>query len=191
MLALMRKCLAVKGFHHDFKLFLEQLAVGVAVDHRSAEGLHLARVVAAPDPENHPAFGEDVHHRKVLGQPDGVPHGQDVEPAAELDAFGVLGQVLAHNQQVGDALVPLALKVVLGHPQDVKTQIVQEHRCLTRNVHRRGQPVIVIPSIIGRNTVESDAIAFQHMAGVKCRKCLDHWKFLPGRILRRTALTIT
>ena len=66
----------------------------------------------------------------------GVPHGQDVEAAAELDAVGVLRQVLAHDEQVGDALVALPLEVVLCHPQDVEPQVVQEDRRLPRDVQR-------------------------------------------------------
>ena len=126
--ALVGEGLVVECLHHDLELLFKQLAVGVAVDHRGAKGLHLAGVVAPADAEDDPAAGENVHHGEVLGEPDRVPHGKDVEAAAELDAVGVLRQVLAHDEQVGNALVPLPLEVVLGHPQDVEPQVVEEHR---------------------------------------------------------------
>ena len=174
MLALVGEGLVVECLHHDLELLFEQLAVGVAVDHGRAEGLHLAGVVAPPDAEDDPAAGEDVHHGEVLGQPDGVPHGQDVKAAAELDALGVLRQVLAHYQQVGDALVALPLEVVLGHPQDVEPQVVQEHRRLPRDVHGHGETVVVVPAVVSRNAVETDAVAFQHVTGVEHGKVFDH-----------------
>ena len=123
--------------------------------------------------------GEDVHHGEVLGEPDGVPHRQDVEPAAELDAPGVLRQVLAHNQQVGDALVALPLEVVFGHPKDVEAEVVQKHGGLPGDVHSHRQPVVVVPAVVGGDAVKADAVAFQHVAGVKGGKGVNHWENPP------------
>ena len=83
-------------------------------------------MVAPADSEDDPPAGEDVHHGKVFGQADGVPHGQDVEAAAELQVLGELAQVLAQDEQVGDAFVTFPLEVVLRHPQNVISQLIHQ-----------------------------------------------------------------
>jgi len=50
----------VEGHHEDLDLLLEQVAVGLGVEHGGAEGLHLARVVAAPHAEDGVAPRQDV-----------------------------------------------------------------------------------------------------------------------------------
>ena len=65
---LCEKRLVVEGLHDDLDLLLEQLAVGVGVEHRRAEGLDLAGVVAAADAEDGAALGQDVGGGEVLGQ---------------------------------------------------------------------------------------------------------------------------
>ena len=72
----------------------------------------LAGVVAAAHSEDDAALAEDVGHGEVFGQPQGVPHGGDVEAAAVLEGLGLGGQVEAEHQQVGDALISLGLEVV-------------------------------------------------------------------------------
>ena len=161
-----------------FKLLFKLLAVGIAVHHRGSEGSHLASVVAATNAEHHSPFGQDVHHRKVLSEPDRVPHGQDVEPAAKLDAFGELGQILAHNQQVGDALVPLALEVGSAIQRMSNPRSSRKNRRLFGNIHRRRESVIVVPTVVGGHTLKANAVAFQNMAGVQGRKGLNYRKSL-------------
>ncbi len=107
----------VEGLEDDVDLFLEQLAVGVLVDQRRAEGFDLAGVVAAADAEHHAAVGEDVGHGVVLGEAQRMPHRRDVEAAADLHVFGHVGQVQRHHQHVGDALGAFALEVMFGHPE--------------------------------------------------------------------------
>src|ERR1700756_2659960 len=48
-LALVREGPLVERLEDDVDLLLEELAVGVLVEHRPPEGLDLARMVAAPD----------------------------------------------------------------------------------------------------------------------------------------------
>src|SRR5205823_12218786 len=46
---LMREALVVEGLEDDLDLLLEQFAVGRLIEQRRAEGLDLARVIAAPN----------------------------------------------------------------------------------------------------------------------------------------------
>ena len=84
VLALVRKRFLVKRLENDLDLLLEQLATGFLVQHRRAEGLDLAGMVAAADAEDRPAAGQDVGGRKVLGQAQRMPHRRDVEGPADL-----------------------------------------------------------------------------------------------------------
>ncbi len=68
VLALVRECLVVKRLEHDVDLFLKHVAIFVLVHHHTAEGLHFSGVIAAPDPEDDAAIGEDVGGGVVLGQ---------------------------------------------------------------------------------------------------------------------------
>ena len=70
----------VERLEDDLDLLLEQRAVGVLVLHRGAEHLDLAGVVAAPDAEDHPPFGEDVGRGVVLGEADRVHIGAMLKP---------------------------------------------------------------------------------------------------------------
>src|SRR5438093_6688406 len=74
----------VERLEDDLDLLLEELAVGGLVEQRGSERMHLAGVVTTPDPEAYPAAGEHIHHGEVLGQPEGMPHRCDVEPAPHL-----------------------------------------------------------------------------------------------------------
>src|SRR2546430_3855729 len=49
--------------------------------------------------------GHDVRHRVVLGEADGVPHREDVEGAAELEAPRLRGEPERELDQVREALV--------------------------------------------------------------------------------------
>ena len=71
-------------------------------------------VVAAPDPEDHAAVGEDVGGGVVLGQTQRMPHRTDVEAAADSQPLGHVREMHRHHQDVGDALVAFVLEVVLG-----------------------------------------------------------------------------
>ena len=73
------------------RIACSQLAIGFLVQHRGAEGLDLAGMVAAAHTEDDPPAGEDVGGRKVFRQPEGVPHRRDVEAAAKLDTGGQVG----------------------------------------------------------------------------------------------------
>ena len=83
-------------------------------------------MVAAADSEDDTPSGQYVGGGEVLGKPQRVPHGGDVETAAELDSLGQVGQVDGEHQDVGDALVSLTLEVVLGQPHGVEPGAVQD-----------------------------------------------------------------
>ena len=85
VLALVGEGALVERLEDDLDLLLEELAVGVLVEHRRPERLDLAGVVAAPDAEDDPAAGQPVGGGVVLGHPERMPHRRDVEAAADLD----------------------------------------------------------------------------------------------------------
>ena len=119
VLAVVREGLLVERLEDDLDLLLEQLAVRRLVGERRPERLDLAGVIPAAHPEGDPALGEDVGGGEVLRQAQGVPHGRDVEAAAEAQPPGEMGQMHRGHEHVGDALVALVLEVVLGHPEGV------------------------------------------------------------------------
>ena len=142
MLALVGKGAVVEGLENYLYLLFKQFPVGVLVNNRGAKGLHLPAVVAAAHAENHPPVGQDVGGGIVLGQAQRVPHGGDVKPAADFERLGQVGQVNAKQQQVGDALVPLPLKVMLGHPEGFIVQPVHQDGDRLGFVKNGGQVII-------------------------------------------------
>ena len=126
MLALMRERRFVERLHDDLDLLFEHFTVGVVVGvgARDAEGVNLTGVVAPSYTEDDPPLGEDVRGGVVFCQAERVPHRIDVEPAAESQVLGQVGQVDVHHQQIGDALVALVLEMVLSRPKCVVAEFV-------------------------------------------------------------------
>ena len=122
--AVVREVLLAQRFEHDLDLLLEEVAVRLLVEQRRAEGLDLAGVVAASDAEDDAPTSEDVDRREVLREAQRVPHGHDVERAAEPDPFGHVREVQIEHQQVRQTLVSLALEMVLGRPESVVALLV-------------------------------------------------------------------
>ena len=169
----------VPSLQHDLDLLLEQLAVGRVVEQRSAQGLHLAGHVAAPDAEAQPAAGEDVDHRVVLGQPQRVPGGDRVEECAELKALGLIRQVQTQQRHVADAAVALTLKVVLGQPERVVSRALHELGEAESLVEDRREVGVALSPRMRRRPPKSE-IRHLDMAAVKgvdgqrqaCRLCI-------------------
>ena len=69
------------------------------------------------------AASEDVGHGKVFREPQGVPHGGNVKPTAELQPGGVRCQVNVEQQNVRNALIAFALEVVFCCPQHIVAQV--------------------------------------------------------------------
>jgi hypothetical protein len=182
VLALVREGALVERLEDDLDLFLEQLAVGVLVEQRRPEGLHLAGVVAAPDAEDDPAIGQPVDGGIVLGHPDGVPHRRDIEAAADLEVRGDVAEVQGQHQDIRDALVSLALEVVLGQPEGVVAGPVHELRDgLALGKHRR-QILVGEPAVVGRSAVQPLVVQID-VTREQAAKSRDHarippaWKF--------------
>jgi hypothetical protein len=94
VLALMREGALVERLEDQLHLLLEQLAVGVLVEHGRPERLHLAGVVATADTEHDPTVGQPVDGGVILGQPERMPHRCDVEATADLDGAGDVAEVV-------------------------------------------------------------------------------------------------
>ncbi len=107
VLALVGERGVVERLEDDLHLLLEQLAIGGLVEERGPEGVDLAGVVSAPDPEAHAAAGEHVHRGEVLGQAQGMPHWRDVEAAPHLEPFCLVRKVQGQQEDIRDALVAL------------------------------------------------------------------------------------
>ena len=113
-------------------------------------------MIPATDAENYAAIGEYVGHRVVFGEPERMPHWNNVEGAAELERFGVSGHVGPKQDDVGDALVSLTLEVVLGHPKCVKSEIVHEPGYLSCGVQAFHEPVVGVSPLVGRRSIGAD-----------------------------------
>jgi len=173
VLALVRERLLPECFEDDLHLLLEELAVGLAVQHRVAEGLHLAGVIAAPDAEDDAAPGQDVRGGVVLGEPERMPGGDDVEGAADLHALGAMGEIDGQHRNVGDALVALVLEVVLGQPERLVPERVGGAGQRDGGVEDLDQPLVGIPAIVGRRA-RQPALLQLNVAHVERRESRDH-----------------
>ena len=181
MLALVRKGLLRESLHHHLHLLLKKLPVGVPVKHRRPESLHLPRVVAAPHSENNPPAGQNVRHRKILGQPQRMPHRRNVETAAILQPPRVARQVKPQHYQVGDALVPLRLEVMLRHPELVIPVGLQVPGNIQSPLKSPGQLVVGIPAVVGRRPPQPQVVV-HNVAGVRCAETLEHNGMFPSRL---------
>ena len=115
-------------------------------------------MVAASYSEDDPPSGKDVGGGEVLGQPERVPRWEYVESAAEPQTLRKPSQVRCQQNDVGNALVSLVLKVMLGHPEGVVTQFVGGLSDLGRGPEHAGQPVVRVSPVVGRYAVVADAL---------------------------------
>jgi hypothetical protein len=107
-----RERLAFECLEQDLDTLLKDLAVGVLVEERRAEGLDLAGVVAAPDAEDDRAAGQDIGHRVILGQPQRMPHRHNVEAAPDPDVLRHAAEMHRHHQDIRDQFRALGLEMV-------------------------------------------------------------------------------
>ena len=176
VLAVVGERALVERLPHHLNLLLEELTVGVLVHDGGAEDLNLAGVVAATHAEAHAAVGEPVGGGIVLGQAQGVPHGVDVETAAEPELLGEVGQVHPEHQQVGDALVALALEVVLGSPEGVIAEAVHgDGNLLCLFDGAAGQFLVGEPAVVGGGALVAGVVHVD-VAGPKAAKLGNHVK---------------
>src|SRR5262249_52297690 len=88
MFALMRERFFVKRLEDDLDLFLEEFTIGRLIEERRPKRFDLPRMIATSYPKNDAPTGEDIGRSKILGQPQGMPHGGNVEAAANLNTLG-------------------------------------------------------------------------------------------------------
>ncbi len=175
----MREGLGTEGLHDDVHLLLEEIAIGLGVEHRSSESLDLARVVSAAHPEGDAPAGQNVGGGVVLGQPERVPHGGDVEAAPDAKPRGQVRQVDGEHQDVGDALVALVLEVVLGQPEGVVAVLVHAPGDGLRLLEHGGQVLVRIAALIGGRG-QLPHVAQVDVSRVDVRELGDH-PFPPRR----------
>ena len=130
-------------------------------------------MVAATDAEDDAAIGEPVGHGEVLGQAERVPHGGDVEAAAEAQTLGDVGEVDDEHQEVGDALVALGLEVVLGHPEGVVAVLVQGLGDGHALVEGGGEVLVGVGAVVDRGSAVADVFHVD-VAGVQAVKGGNH-----------------
>jgi len=169
----------VERLEDDLDLLLEQLPVGGLIRERGAERVHLAGVIATPDPEAHPAAGEHVHHREILGEPEGMPHRRDVEAAPHLQPLGLMREVERHQQHVGDAFVPFALEMVLGEPEGVVPAPVEQTRQVARLGEGADEVLVREDTAVHGGAAVADVVHV-HVAGVQAVELGDHVVPLSG-----------
>src|SRR4029077_2604077 len=103
--------------------------------------LDLARHGAPPDAEDRPTARQVVQRRKVFGEPQRMPLGDDVEHRADADAARALGEEGPEQDAVRDDLVALVLEVVLGQPVAVVAEL------LGPDTHVE-QPLLRVPEVL-------------------------------------------
>ena len=107
MLPVMGEGPSLKRLEDNLHLLLKQIPVSGLVKERCAKGLHLSGMIAAAYAESDATFSKDIGGGIVFRQPQGMPHGGDIEATAKIDPLCQVGQVDAQHQDVGDALVAL------------------------------------------------------------------------------------
>src|SRR6266851_4019479 len=171
--AVVGKRFLVEGLEQDFDLFLEQGTVSVCIEHRGAKGLDFAGMVAAPYAEDHPALGQDVGHREVLGQPQRMPHGGDVEATSKFQPRRLGGQVHIEHQQIRDAFIAFRLEVMLRHPELVIAQRVQQLGEVHGPFESLGELVVGIPAVVCRGPLETEVV-INNVTRVRRAKTAQH-----------------
>src|SRR5262249_30616065 len=78
---LVREAVVLQRLDHDFGRLDEALA---RLLHRDAEAIIFNAGSAATEPDEQPAFGEDIEHGDLLGYPHRVMPGQDDDCRAEF-----------------------------------------------------------------------------------------------------------
>ena len=174
VLALMGERRLIKSLHDDLELFFKQLPIGVGILHRCAKRFDLARMIPPPDPKDDPATRQNIRHGKILCEAQGMPHGEHIEAAAEFEPGGVLGQPETEHEEVRNALIPLTLEMVLGHPENVIAQRLHALGGVFGNLKSLDKPLVGIPAVIGGYAAKTYAFAFKHMAGIERREIANH-----------------
>jgi len=178
----------VEAFEQELEPLLEPGAVPFGIDQRPAEGLDLARVVAAPHAHDDAPVGDDIRHRVVLGEADRVPHRQHVEGAAELEPLRLGREPEPELHQIGQALIALALEMMLGGPERVEPAFLHDLRNVARRPEGLREPLARITPRVGRRSVKPDIVE-RDLPDIEHVESLDHGAFLPSTAHRRAEPT--
>ena len=182
----MAEALLIERLEHDLDLLLEQVSIGGLVLHRRAEGLDLAGMVAASDAEHGAPPGQDIGSGEVLGEAERMPHGRDVEAAADFQRARDMGQMHRAHEDVRDALIAFMLEMVFGQPERVETDFVQLPRHRIGLGEDRRKLLIRVAALIGRSRVLSP-VGQVDMARIDGGELADHANLLGSRALRPEA----
>ena len=87
-----------------------------------------------------------------------MPHGEDVERTAELEATCLRGEPERELDQVREALVAFPLEVVLGRPQGVVAEVVHELGDVARRPEGLGELLVAIAAGVGRRALPSNVL---------------------------------
>ena len=87
-----------------------------------------------------------------------MPHWSDVEAAANLDVLCDVAEVNGFHQQVTDALIALALEVVLRHPEGVVTFLVHRSRDCVCLVEDGRKPLVGVEAVVSGRSVEAHVV---------------------------------
>src|SRR5215510_3667291 len=107
-----------------------------------------------------------------------MPHGGDVETAADFDGLGKVRQVHGQQYGVGDAFGALALEVMLGGPKAVVAEGVHKFGHGLRLAERSGQVRVRVASLVDGRAAVTNVIEIG-MTGKETIKLGDHEAF-PG-----------
>ena len=103
----------------------------------------------------------------------GCQVGQHVEGAAELEALRLRREPRVEQDEVREDLVPLALEVVLGRPEAVEAEPVEELGELLDRRVGLDQPLVRIAALVGRRPVAADVLELD-VAHVEDGELRDH-----------------
>ncbi len=163
VLALVRERLALERLEQDVDALFEDLAVGVLVGQRRAEGLDLAGVIAAGDAKDHPPAAEDVGHRVVFGEAQRVPHRHDVEAAADLQVLGLtLTRCIAIISRFGISSVPSGWKWCSAIQNVLKPRSSMHLAYFTTLCSALGQLLLRIAALVDRRAGVAEVL---HVGG--------------------------
>src|SRR5262249_12861861 len=156
------------------KLFFKQLPIGIGILHGCAKCFDLARMIPPPDPKDDATTRQNIRHGKILSKSQGMPHREYIEAAAEFELRGVLGQPETEHEEVRDAFIPLALEMVLGHPENVIAQRLHALGGVFGDLKSLDKPLVGVPAVVGGCPAKTYAFAFEHMTGIERREIANH-----------------
>ena len=136
MFAMEGEGVLIKSHMDDRHCFVKLLTVEVVGGHpvrvveaadSSAEVLCFTGNSASSNSEDAATAGDVVERGKVFSEPQRMPLRHDVERHADTDLFGTFGEDRSDQDSVGDYLVTLELKMVLGEPVRVESESIAQH----------------------------------------------------------------